>query len=101
VVARGLGCPATEAEAGRLLAAEGWEPAEIEAALAHLGSPRLDPNERALLPVARESIRYEPALIQRRARELRETLGVQPFVEFVGTCALANAVCRLGAVVAR
>jgi AhpD family alkylhydroperoxidase len=101
VVARGLGSPVSESEASRLLDAEGWTPADVETALAHLASPRLDPAERALLPVARESIRYEPARIQRHARGLRETLGVQRFVEFVGTCALANAVCRLDAVVAR
>lgn len=101
VVARGLGCPLSEAEACRFLVADGWDPTEVETALAHLGSPRLDGTERALLSVARESIRYEPVRIQRHARELRETLAVEPFVEFVGLCALANAVCRLGAAVAR
>jgi AhpD family alkylhydroperoxidase len=101
VVARGLGCERGEAESRSRLEAEGWTPAEIEETLAHLGSARLAPAERALLPTARESIRYEPALLQRRARELRESLGVQSFVEFVGLCSLANAVCRLGAAVTR
>ena len=101
VVARGLGCPLSEGEACELLATDGWAAADVEATLSHLDSPRLDRAERALLPVARESIRYEPARIQRRARELRETLAVEPFVEFVGLCALANAVCRLGAALAR
>lgn len=98
-VARGLGCRLSETEACSQLAAQGWSDADIEAALAHLGSARLDHNEGAVLPLARESIRYEPARIQRHARALREALGVAPFVEFVGLSALANAVCRLGAAV--
>ena len=101
VVARGLGCPLAEAEARLRLEAEGWAPAEIEETLAHLGSTRLAPAERAMLSLARESIRYEPARLQRRARDLREALSVPAFVEFVGLCSLANAVCRLGAAVAR
>jgi len=95
VVARGLACPASEAEAGRLLAAEGLAPAEQDAILAHLASPDLDATEAALLPLARDTIRYRPAQIQRRSRALLEGVGVAPFVEFVGVSALANAVCRL------
>jgi len=101
VVGRGLGAPLSEAEACSRLEADGWAPAEIESTLAHLGSTRLDLAERGLLPLARESIRYEPARIQRHARDLRESLGVPRFVEFVGLCSLANAVCRLGAAIAR
>jgi len=100
VVARGLGSPASEAEAGRLLAADGIAPAEQDEILAHLASPRLDAIEATLLPIARDTIRYRPAPIQRRSRALLEELGVAPFVEFVGLSALANAVCRLIAVTA-
>ena len=98
VVARGLACPSSEAEAGRLLTAEGFAPAEQDEILSHLASPRLDTTEAALLPLARDTIRYRPAPIQRRSRALLEGLGVARFVEFVGLSALANAVCRLIAV---
>ena len=41
----------------------------------------------------------EPATVQRRARELRERLSAAQFLEVVGVASLANAFCRLGAVV--
>jgi AhpD family alkylhydroperoxidase len=98
VVARGLGCSISEAEAARMLAADGLAPAERDEILAHLSSPQLDATEAALLPLARDTIRYRPVQIQRRSRVLLEGIGVAPFVEFVGLTGLANAVCRLIAV---
>jgi AhpD family alkylhydroperoxidase len=95
VVARGLGCAAAEAEATRLAAAEGLAPADVAHVLAHLASPALDPVERLIVPFARETIRYEPAHVQRRARALCEQLTRAQFVELIGVAALANALCRL------
>jgi AhpD family alkylhydroperoxidase len=95
IVARGLGCPRSEDEALRLLAAEGVDRAEAEARLAHLGGAGADPVEATVLTFARETIRYQPARVQRRARELRERLGRAELVDTIGTAALANAVCRL------
>ena len=100
VVARGLGCLLSEAEAGRLLGEEGVGAPEREEILAHLASPQLDATEAALLPLARDTIRYRPAQIQRRARAVLDAIGVERFVEFVGVAGLANAVCRLAAVTA-
>jgi len=100
VVARGLACPAPEHEAVRLLVAEGIASADIDATLAHLGSPALDPVEAAVVPFARETIWYRPAQIQRRARALRAQLTRDQFLELVGVVALANAVCRMSAAVA-
>jgi alkylhydroperoxidase family enzyme len=100
VVARGLGCPLSEREAARLLVAEGVAPAEIDATLAHLASPVLDPVESAVVPFARETIWYRPAHIQRRARALGTRLTREQFVELTGIVALANAVCRMSAAVA-
>ena len=51
----------------RLLAAEGMPPAAIEHALAHLSGPALDPLDTAAASLARESIWYRPAQIQRHA----------------------------------
>ena len=95
VVARGLVCPAAEAEATRLAVAEGLSTAAVAETLANLASPALDPVERAIVPFARETIRYEPAQIQRRARALRAQLSRGQFVELLGIAALANTLCRL------
>jgi AhpD family alkylhydroperoxidase len=95
VVARALGCTLAERESVRLLAAEGLDEAEVERVLSHLASPVLDPVESSLLPLARESIRYRPAQIQKRAREVREKLTAEQFVEAVGIMALANGFCRM------
>ena len=100
MVARGLGCLISEREATRLLALEGVETDAIDATLAHLASPLLDPVEAAIVPFARETIWYRPAQIQRRARALCAQLSREQFLELVGIVALANAVCRMNAVVA-
>ena len=100
VVARGLGCPLSEREATRLLMAEGIGRGEIDATLAHLASPVLDPIEAAVVPFARETIWYRPVQIQRRARALRAQLTRDQFLELVGIVSLANAVCRMSPVVA-
>ncbi len=97
VVARGLGCPLSEQEATRLLAAEGLEPQALRPVLEHLASPDLDPTEREAVPFARETIWYRPASIQRRAREVCGQLGAPRFLELLGVAALANMVCRLAA----
>lgn len=95
VIARGLGAASAEREARRLLEAEGISSAEVDDVLAHLSSPLLDELEAQVLPYARETIRYQPAPIQRRGRELRERISEAQFVETVGIAALANMVCRL------
>jgi alkylhydroperoxidase family enzyme len=100
VVARTLGCLRSEREARRLACAAGMADVDAEQVLAHLATPDLDDLERLVLPFARETVWYQPAVIQRRARELRETIGLEPFLEVVATTALANAVCRLGFVAA-
>jgi AhpD family alkylhydroperoxidase len=100
VIARGLGCTACEGEAGRNLREEGVTEPVLTRILTHLDSPELDPVERLLVPFARETIWYEPAPLQRRARGVRDQLSGKQFLEAVGVLALANGLCRLGAVVA-
>jgi uncharacterized peroxidase-related enzyme len=95
VVARGLSAPATEREARRLALAEGLPAEQLEAALTHLAAPALDPVEALLAPFARETLWYQPAPLQRRARGLSERLGPGPFLEAIGVAALANMVGRL------
>jgi alkylhydroperoxidase family enzyme len=99
VVARAVGCPHAEGESVRLLGQDGMAGEAIAETLRHLRSPALDPIEAAIVPFARETVRYRPSEIQRRARELEPLLGRERLVELIGATALANAVCRLGVVV--
>jgi AhpD family alkylhydroperoxidase len=98
VVGRALGCPLSEGE-GRLLAAgEGLDAEPVDEILAHLASPVLDPVEQVAVPFARETVWYQPAQIQRRARQVMEALSRDRFLELISVAALANMVCRLGIV---
>ena len=101
VVGRGLGCESSGAEIAAVLEDEGLSPTDAEQILAHLGGPGMDAEETALLAFARDTIRYEPIQIQRRARELRERLSAAQFVEAIGVVALANTLCRLCAALSR
>ncbi len=96
VVARALGCPLSEAEAGRVLGELGMKADVVENVLAHLTAPELDPVEQLLVPFARETVWYNQAHpIQERAREMREAMKLEQFLEAVYTLAVANMVCRL------
>jgi alkylhydroperoxidase family enzyme len=99
VVARGLGCARSEHEALRLLRAEGVAQADLDQALAHLDGPSLDARERAAASLARESIWYRPAHIQRHAAGIRSLFTAEEFVDLLGTVSAANLVCRLGVAV--
>ena len=95
VVARGVGCAASEREATRLALEAGMAPEDVANALAHLTSPALAPVEAVALPFARETIWYQPAAIQRRSRAVRDTLPRAEYVELLATVAAANMICRL------
>jgi len=86
-------------ELGEALEREGLSRATLGQVLAHLDAPELDPVERLVVPFARETIWYEPAALQRRARALRDRLEVGQFLEAVGVAALANGLCRMAATV--
>jgi AhpD family alkylhydroperoxidase len=99
VIARGLGCDVCALEVGDTLQGEGLTKTTVGEVLKHLDAPELDPVERLLVPFARETIWYEPAPLQRRARALREHLSSVQVLEAVGVAALANGLCRMGAMV--
>ena len=99
VVAHGLGCEACANEASRALLKEGFPEEALKNVLTHLDAPELDPIERLLVPFTRETIWYEPAALQRRARALRDQLTPLQFLEAIGVASLANGLCRLGAMV--
>jgi AhpD family alkylhydroperoxidase len=100
VVAQGLGCSISRAEACAVLAADGWSEAKVADILSHLGGAELSADENALMSFARDTIWYEPAQIQRRARQLHERIGTARFVEALAVTSIGNAVCRLAAVMA-
>ena len=98
VIARALGCAASEREATRLLVERGLAEEEVQEILTHLSSPALDEIEREIVPLARETVWYQPAQIQRRCREFQDLVTGEQMLEFVGVASVANAVCRLGVV---
>jgi AhpD family alkylhydroperoxidase len=98
VVARGLDCARSEEEARAILVESGLAEAEIEPILTHLASPALDPMEAALVPFARGTIRGRPLQLQQRTRALADAFGPEQTIEAIAVAALANALCRLGAI---
>ncbi len=100
VVAHGLSCESCASEAARALLKEGFPEDALISVLTHLDAAELDPIERLLVPFARETIWYEPAPLQRRARGVRDQLSPTQFLEAIGVAALANGLCRLGAILA-
>ena len=57
-----------------------------------------EPREAVLVPFARETIWYDAAPIQRRAREVQQAIGHEEFLEAIAVVSLANAICRLSVV---
>lgn len=96
VVARAIGCQTCEQASIRLLLDEGVDEQTISEVLSHLASPKLDRIESIVLPFVRETVWYEAAPIQRRARQVRDQLTNREFVELIVVASIANAVGRIG-----
>lgn len=96
-IAQGIDCAVCVQEMARLADAAGLDVNAINRAAAHLDDPTLDPTERQLCEFARESLWYEPQIIQRKARALCEHLGEQRFVEALAIVAFGNLLMRLAA----
>jgi AhpD family alkylhydroperoxidase len=99
IIARGLGCEVDALDIGEALEREGLNELTFTRVLTHLEAPELDDIERLLLRFARETIWYDPAVLQRRARTLLDRLSVPQFLEATGVAALANGLCRMAAMV--
>lgn len=95
VVARGLGCELCEDEACRQLRADGLGDDELTRIVTLLDSPSLTPTERAVIELARNTVRYEASGIQDHARALAAEVGRDLTIEAVGVAGMANAVVRL------
>jgi uncharacterized peroxidase-related enzyme len=98
VVAKGLLCPACEAEAAALFHKEGWSDEEIDHLLSNLTSEKLEPFELKVLRFARETVRYQTRRIQTLAREFAKDLERDVVIEVVGLVALANGLARMSSV---
>lgn len=99
IIARALGSVRCEREAVTMLLEQGLPQADIDQILTHLSSPALSDLERRLVPLARETIWYQPAVIQRRCAEVQSDLSAAEFLDFCGAVALLNTLCRLGVIV--
>ena len=98
VIARGLGCEVCAPEVSEALRREGLKESTSPRSWL-ISSARVDDIERLLVPFARETIWYEPAPLQRRARMLRDRLSGPQLLEAIGVASLANGLCRMGATV--
>ncbi len=99
VVARALDSTRCQQEAKQMLLEQDFAEADIDQVLTHLSSPILSEIEALLIPLARETVWYQPAQIQRRCAELQSQLPHEQFLDFLGAVSLLNSLCRLGVIV--
>ncbi|MGR8950602.1 MAG: carboxymuconolactone decarboxylase family protein [Gammaproteobacteria bacterium] len=99
VVSRALGSDRCEREASKMLREDGLTAPEIAQILDHLASPVLTEIEALLIPLARETVWYQPAKIQRRCAKAQGMISHEQFLDFPGGVSLLNSVCRMGLIV--
>jgi alkylhydroperoxidase family enzyme len=95
VVGRTMGCRFCEDAAKADLQALGLDGGSIQRTLDTLAAPELSPRDRLLLDWARETVHYEPGVIQKRTRALAGQVGVDVLLEAIGTAAVSNTAVRL------
>jgi alkylhydroperoxidase family enzyme len=98
VIGRALGCAYSEGEARRVARDDGVTSDEIDDVLANLGSSRLPQRDARLVAFARETVRYQTPVIQRRVREVTAGLTHEEILETVGIVGIANTLGRLSVV---
>ena len=98
VIARQLGSRFCEEEALKVLRHEGLSQKEVAEILATLSSPLLSDIEERLLRWTRETVWYEPRVIQNSTRRLRDEVGESLTLEAIGTAAIGNTLARLSLV---
>jgi alkylhydroperoxidase family enzyme len=98
VIARQLGSGLCEVEARAHIVAEGLAPADVDMILSTLSSPRLTAMETRLLRWTRETVWYEPRVIQESTRRLLGEVGARDTLEAVGSAAVCNSLARLSLV---
>jgi len=98
VIAKQLGSQLCEEETARSLGREGLSEPEIATILATLSSTSLSPLEATLLRWTRDTVWYEPRVIQNTTRRLLAEVGEETTLEAVGTAAVGNTLARLSLV---
>jgi alkylhydroperoxidase family enzyme len=98
VIAKQLGSQLCEEETVLSLGQEGLSALEIATILATLSSTVLTPLEATLLRWTRETVWYEPRVIQNSTRRLLAEIGEEKTLEAVGTAAVGNTLARLSLV---
>jgi alkylhydroperoxidase family enzyme len=98
VIAKQLGSQLCEEETVQSLGQEGLSAQEIATILATLSSTVLTPLEETLLRWTRETVWYEPRVIQNSTRRLLAEIGEEKTLEAVGTAAAGNTLARLSLV---
>jgi hypothetical protein len=98
VIARQLGSRLCEEETSESLAAEGVPGDEIQMVLSTLSSHAMNGAEERLLRWTRETVWYEPRIIQSSTRRLLGDVGAEIALEAIGTAALCNTLARLSLV---
>ena len=98
VIARQLGSRLCEEETRESLAADGVPREEIQTILSTLSSPAMTGAEERLLRWTRETVWYEPRVIQNSTRRFLGEVGPEIALEAIGTAALCNALARLSLV---
>ncbi len=98
VIARQLGSDLCEAEARANIVAAGLPEQDADTILSTLSSPRLTTVETRLLRWTRETVWYEPRVIQESTRRLLGDVGERETVEAIGSAALCNSLARLSLV---
>jgi alkylhydroperoxidase family enzyme len=99
VVARTLGCHFCEEAARVDLQNSGLDPESFKRILETLSGPELTATEGRLLDWARETVRYETGMIQKRTRALAAEVGDAVLLEAVGAAAVSNTAVRLAMLV--
>jgi alkylhydroperoxidase family enzyme len=95
VVARTLGSRFCEEEARRELQECGLDGQGFSRILDTLSGPDLTPVEGRILDWARETVRYEPGMIQKRTRLLAAEVGDAALLEAVTAAGVSNMAVRL------
>ena len=95
VVARTLGCRASEQEARNLALAGGLDADAFESALATLSCTAFPASHARLLAWVRDTVYYQIGPIQRETEALARELAPLETLEAIGVAALANAMVRL------
>ncbi len=98
VIARQLDSTLCEEETRESLAVDGVPRADIQAILSTLTSSAMNGVEERLLRWTRETVWYEPRIIQNSTKRLLQEVGPEIALEAIGTAALCNTLARLSLV---